>query len=203
MEPEHRRMLSLLDDLLKPVSTVKISEQENHEQLTINAIFSNVCDRFNEQCSLFSVESSDDDPYWRYIQIHLNLLDSILPKSDEISSIPFFSVNDELIIKKSFEIITLLGLVLHFDDGLYLSIEKCLKNVSSSIHIILLKTKLNYEKRIYRLAYVLKYYLKWIIIDKNNSSYQHLLIKTHLLEIIIALFQLLYSPNLKYSNFNL
>ncbi|CAF3583265.1 unnamed protein product [Adineta steineri] len=203
---DHRQILSLLDDLMKPISTVKISAQDEEQQqiLTINLIFSNACERFLETSTSLDLNISlnnDQPAYYRYLQIHLTLLEKLLShEQTHLSShIPLFSIQDESILSRSLSFVIFLGLVLYFDEGIYLSIENYLKNSITSIHFLKLKTNLTHHDRMFYLHETLNCFMKWIKTTNINSYITQRLCTYHLLEIILSHLQLLYSPNLKYS----
>ncbi|CAF0765782.1 unnamed protein product [Adineta ricciae] len=207
MPVDHRHLLSLLDDLMKPISTVKISPQdEEHEQiLTINLIFSNACERFLEtSTSLNSTLSLNNDhpAYYRYLQVHLHLLEQLLicEQAHLSSPIPLFSIQDESTLSRSLSFAIFLGVILHFDEGIYVSIENYLKNPSSSVHFLKLRTDLTHHDRMFYLRETLTHLMKWIQTTNVKSFITHRLCSYNLLELILSHLQLLYSPNLKYAN---
>ncbi|CAF3314480.1 unnamed protein product, partial [Rotaria sp. Silwood2] len=69
--------------------------------------------------------NQDEQVYYRYLQIHINLIEKILSYEQKnfSSHLPLFSIQDETILNRSLSFIILLGLVLHFDDGIFISIE--------------------------------------------------------------------------------
>ncbi|UJR26632.1 hypothetical protein I4U23_007950 [Adineta vaga] len=210
MALDHQQLLSLLEDLMKPISTVKISPQDEEQQqiLTINLVFSNACDRFletNTSSNLIISLNNEQPAYYRYLQIHLNLLEKLLfLEQDNLSShMPLFSIQDESILSRSLSFVIFLGLVLHFDEGIYLSIENYLKNPNLSIHFLKLKTNLTHHDRMFYLQETLNYLMKWIQTIDINSFLTQRLCSYHLLELILSHLQLLYSPNLKYSSVKL
>ncbi|CAF3605120.1 unnamed protein product [Rotaria sp. Silwood1] len=206
MEFDHRQLLSLLEDLMKPISTVKISNEDNEQQqiLTINLIFSNAIDHFFEiskPIGLIISLNQDDQLYYRYLQIHINLIEKLLLYEEKnISShLPLFSIQDETILSRSLSFIIFLGLVFHFDDGIFISIENYLKYSNTSIHLLKLKTSLTHHNRMYNLNQILNFLMKSIINLNKNSFFIQYLYKNYLLELILSHLQLLYSPNLKYT----
>jgi len=138
--------------------------------------------------------------YYRYLQIHLNLLEKLLSLEEKTlsSHIPLFSIQDESILFRSLSFVILLGLILHFDEGIYLSIENYLKNSNSSIHLLKLKTNLTHNNRMFYLNEILNILIKWIKMTNINSCIIQRLYTNYLFELILSHFQLLYSPNLKY-----
>ncbi|CAF0838761.1 unnamed protein product [Rotaria sordida] len=209
MEFDHRQLLSLLDDLMKPISTVKISSEDEEQQkiLTINLIFSNAIDHFLEiskSISLIIPLNQDEHVYYRYIQIHINLIEKILSYEQKNISLhlPFFSIQDESILSRSLSFIILLGLVIHFDDGIFISIENYLKYSNTSIHLLKLKTLLTHHNRMYNINQILNFLMKSIINSNKNSFLIQRLCSNYLLELILSHLQLLYSPNLKYCSEN-
>ncbi|CAF3960135.1 unnamed protein product [Rotaria sp. Silwood2] len=207
MEFDHRQLLSLLDELMKPISTVKISSEDEEQQqiLTINLIFSNAIDHFLEiskSMDLIIPLNQDEQVYYRYLQIHINLIEKILSYEQKnfSSHLPLFSIQDETILNRSLSFIILLGLVLHFDDGIFISIENYLKYSNTSIHLLKLKTLLTHHNRMYNLNQILNFLMKSIRNSNKNSFFIQYLYKNYLLELILSHLQLLYSPNLKYSS---
>ncbi|CAF4930608.1 unnamed protein product, partial [Rotaria sp. Silwood1] len=206
MEFDHRQLLSLLEDLMKPISTVKISNEDNEQQqiLTINLIFSNAIDHFFEiskPIGLIISLNQDDQLYYRYLQIHINLIEKLLlyEQKNISSHLPLFSIQDETILSRSLSFIIFLGLVFHFDDGIFISIENYLKYSNTSIHLLKLKTSLTHHNLMYNLNQILNFLMKSIINLNKNSFFIQYLYKNYLLELILSHLQLLYSPNLKYT----
>ena len=225
MEFDHRQVLSLLEELMKPLSTVKgessypresmfthrsisvINPDDEQEQLlTINLIFSNACERFTQAntSSDFSRPSDQNRPvYYRYVDIHLHLLDRLFTyESQQLSSshLPLFSIQDEAILSRSLSFVVLLGLILHFDEGIYLSLEKYLQNSQTSLHLLKLKADLSHHHRMFYLNETLTRLNQWIRNSHANSFVTQCLSSQYLLECILSHLQLLYSPNCKYSS---
>ena len=173
--------------------------------LTISLIFSNACDRFLESSTSIGLTiplNNDHPPYYRYLQIHIHLLEKLLSYEEQnlSSHLPLFSIQDESILSRSISFIILLGLILHFDEGIYLSIETYLKNSNSSIHLLKLKANLTHHNRMYYLNEILNFLMNSIKTRNINSFLSQRLCSNHLLELILSHLQLLYSPNLKYSS---
>lgn len=226
MEVDHRELLTLLDDLMKPISTVKSNEndlilniflletfdilvsnqdEEQEQILTINLIFSNACDRFleaNKSIDLTIPLDPNQPAYFRYIQIHLNLLEKLLLLEEKnlSSHLPLFSIQDESILSRSLSFVILLGLILHFDEGIYLSLENYLKNSNTSIHLLKLKSNLTHDNRMSNLNEILNILIKWLKTMNINLFIIQRLYSNYFLELILSHLQLLYSPNLKYSS---
>jgi hypothetical protein len=141
-------------------------------------------------------------PYYRYLQIHLNLLEKLLLMEQQTisSHIPLFSIQDESILSRSLSFVILLGLILHFDEGIYHSIENYLKNSNSSIHLLKLKTNLTHSDRMFSLNEILTIIIKWLKTSNINSFIIQRLYSYYLLELILSHLQLLYSPNLQYTS---
>jgi len=146
--------------------------------------------------------NNDHPAYYRYLQIHLNLLEKLLSYEQTTlpSHIPLFSIQDESILSRSLSVTIFLGLILHFDEGIFLSIENYLKTSNTSIHFLKLKTNLTHHDRMYYLHQTLNCFMKWIKTTHRNSYLTQRLCTYHLLELILSHLQLLYSPNLKYSS---
>jgi hypothetical protein len=140
-------------------------------------------------------------PYYRYLQIHLNLLEQLLSLEQKTisSHLPLFSIQDESILSRSLSFVILLGLILHFDEGIYHSIENYLKNSNSSIHLLKLKTNLTHHNRMFSLNETLTILIKWLKTSHINSFIIQRLYSHYLLELILSHLQLLYSPNLQYT----
>ncbi|CAM4763040.1 unnamed protein product [Rotaria magnacalcarata] len=208
MEPEHRQLLSLLDELMKPISTIKISPEdaEQDQLLTINFIFSNAIDHFIQISTPIGITipfGNDQQVYYRYLQIHLNLIEKIISHEQAhlvSSHLPLFSVQDESILSRSLSFVVLLGIVLYFDDGIFLSIENYLKYSQASIHLLKLKSHLTHHDRMSNLNQTLSFLMKLISTMNKNSILTQRLCANYLLELILSHLQLLYSPNLKYSS---
>lgn len=184
---------------------VSAQDVEQEQILTIDFIFSNAINHFHELSTSIGLVipfNNDQPTYYRYLQIHLNLIEKLLSYEQAhltSSELPLFSVQDESILSRSVSFIILLGLVLHFDEGIFLSIENYLKYSQSSIHLLKLKTHLSHHDRMHYLNQTLNFLMKSI---KNSFVIQRLYSK-YLLEIILSHLQLLYSPNLKYSSENI
>ncbi|CAF3184423.1 unnamed protein product [Rotaria sp. Silwood2] len=150
MEFDHRQLLSLLDELMKPISTVKISSEDEEQQqiLTINLIFSNAIDHFLEiskSMDLIIPLNQDEQVYYRYLQIHINLIEKILSYEQKnfSSHLPLFSIQDETILNRSLSFIILLELILSHLQLLY---SPNLKYSSEIFLSIYLQDNLNYLK---------------------------------------------------------
>ena len=144
--------------------------------------------------------------YYRYLQIHLHILEILLSQetskslSGPDSHIPLFSIQDESILHRSLSFVVLLGLILHFDEGVSLSLEKYLENTSTSIHLWKLKSDLSHHDRMFFLNETLDRLMNWIKTNPITSSLVQRLTSFHLLELVVSHLQLLNSPNLKYSS---
>lgn len=182
-----------------------MSNQDEGQLLTINFIFSNAIDRFLELSQPIGLTiplNNDHLVYYRYLQIHLNLIEKLLVHEEKhlSSHIPLFSIQDEAILTRSLSFVILLGLVLHFDEGIYLSIENYLKYSNSSIHLLKLKSELNLQNRMNYLDETLHFLMNIILHRNKNSFFSQRLCSNNLLELILSHLQLLYSPNLKYTS---
>ena len=185
---------------------VLVSDQDEEQQqiLAINLVFSNACEHFLEisrPLGLIIPLKNDQPAYYRYIQIHLYLIERILSYEQKTisSHLPLFSIQDETILSRSLSFIILLGLVLHFDEGTFLSIENCLKYSFSSVYLIKLKANLTHHNRMSYLNQTVTILMELMTNSNKNSFLIQRLCSNHLLELILSYLQLLYSPNLKYS----
>jgi len=205
MTVDHRQILTVLDELMQPISSVKIpNETDNDDEqiLTINLIFSNACDRFHQanQTLQIPITFSTTSPiYYQYIQIHLHLLQKLIElEQDHLSShLPLFSIQDESILSRSLSFVILLGLTLHFDEGVSHSIESYLKNSTTTIHLLKLKKTLTHENRLIYLNDIVSCLMNYLKTYNQNLYVLQRLYSIYFLEIILSHLQLLYSPHLK------
>lgn len=174
--------------------------------MTINLIFSNACERFTETSASIGLTVSIDQNrpiYYQYVDIHLQLLERLfIYENQHLSSshLPVFSIQDEAILSRSLSFVVLLGLILHFDEGIYLSLEKYLQNSQTSLHLLKLKADLTHHDRMFYLNETLSRLIQWIRMSHKNSFVTLSLSSRYLLECVLGHLQLLYSPNCKYSS---
>ena len=166
--------------------------------LTVNLVFSNACARFLQD-SAFLIDESQPI-YHRYLQIHLHLLETLLDYERRSTStgLPCFSFQDEGILSRSLSFVVLLGLVLHFDQDVSLSLETYLQHSHSAVYLMKLQTHLTHHDRMSHLDQVLSRMMKWIQPDETHSFVVRRLCSHYFLELVLGHLQLLYSPNRKH-----